>query len=66
MVSRSILVDFRSIILKNLKVVNRIEDPDLAEGKKIIARMIKPTIFYQDIVLKPGEVEIRTGTKKEK
>ena len=45
---------------------DRIEDPDLAEGKKIIARMIKPTIYYKDVVLKPGEVEIKTGTKKEK
>ena len=54
------------VIEKNLKVVNRIEDENLAQGKKIIARMIKPTIYYKDVVLKPGEVEIITGTKKEK
>tara|TARA_B100000315_G_C14494803_1_gene549406 strand:- start:503 stop:1141 length:639 start_codon:yes stop_codon:yes gene_type:complete len=54
------------VIEKNLKVVNRIEDENLAQGKKIIARMIKPTIYYKDVVLKPGEVEIKTGTKKEK
>jgi hypothetical protein len=53
-------------IEKNLKVVNRIEDENLAQGKKIIGRMIKPTIYYKDVVLKPGEVEIITGTKKEK
>jgi hypothetical protein len=53
-------------IENNLKVVNRIEDPDLKEGQKIITRMIKPTIYYKDIVLKPGEVEIKAGTSKGK
>lgn len=53
-------------IENNLKVVNRIEDPDLKEGQKIITRMIKPTIYYKDIVLKPGEVEIKAGTNKGK
>lgn len=54
------------VIENNLRVINRIEDKNLKHGKKIISRMIKPTIYYKDIVIKPGEVELSTGTKKEK
>ena len=51
-------------IEKNLKVVSRIEDETLLEGKKIISRMLKPTIFYKDKVYKIGEIELKIGTKK--
>jgi hypothetical protein len=54
------------VIENNLRVINRIEDKNLKHGKKIISRMIKPTIYYKDVVIKPGEVELSTGPKKEK
>ncbi len=54
------------VIENNLRVINRIEDKNLKYGKKIISRMIKPTIYYKDVVIKPGEVELSTGSKKEK
>ena len=51
---------------KNLKVVNRIDDENIPKGKKIISRMLKPTIFYDNKVHKRGEIEIKVGTKTEK
>ena len=54
------------IIENNLKVVNRIEDKNLKKGSKIITRMIKPTIYFNNAVLKAGEVEIKVGIKKGK
>jgi len=54
------------VIENNLRVINRIEDKNLKHGKKTISRMIKPTIYYKDVVIKPGEVELTTGTKKDK
>ena len=53
-------------IEKNLKVVNRIDDETIPEGKKIVSKTLKPTIFYDNKVRKTGEIELKIGTKKVK
>jgi len=47
-----------------LNVLNIIEREDLKENQKIISRVIKPQIKFQNEIIQPGDVEIAQGTKE--
>ena len=48
----------------NVKVINEIENPELEKGKKIISRVIKPQISFDDQVISHAEVEVMCSDKE--